>query len=51
MTEFQELPKGISQKTEIILVTTKVNSHIHNVANLEVNGNKSLCQLTKREKI
>jgi len=43
MTEFQEQPKGIPQNTAIILVTTMVNSHIHNDANLEVNGNKSLC--------
>ena len=41
--EFQEQPKGISQKTAIIVVTTMVNSHIHNDTNLEVNGNKILC--------
>jgi len=43
MREFLKQPKGIPQKTAIILFTTMVNSHIHNGANLEVNGNKILC--------
>jgi len=43
MREFQEQPKDIPKKTAVIVVATMVNSHIHNDANLEVNGNKILC--------
>jgi hypothetical protein len=49
MRKSHEVSLIISWKTVIIIVTTVMTSHLHNVATLEGNGQQK-CVLTEKEK-